>query len=90
METPGGAERLTVEQALRHALADLERACVALSDARTSLGENWDPPGPAPGPALTQTSQDKARRFASVTIRTSPSEIDTAAEALRRAAGGAR
>jgi uncharacterized protein YbjT (DUF2867 family) len=85
METPGGAARPTADQALRHALADLERARGAFSDARAALGGNWDPTGPA----LTE-AQDQARRLAYVTIRACHSEIDTAAEALRRAAGGAR
>lgn len=85
METPGGAARPTLEQGLRHALADLEWARVALSDARAALGADWDPACPA----LTE-AQDQARRLAYVTIRTCHSEIDTATEALRRAAGAAR
>lgn len=86
-QTLSAAGRPAAEQLLRRALVDFERASVALSEARRSLGSDRKP-AEAPTKALTD-EQDQARRLAYVAIRTCHDEIDTATDALRQAVGDA-
>ena len=75
----------TRAEMLRHALAGMEQASAALSDARDWLNADWRPVGSALTPAQTN-----ARAHARRAITASQAEISAAADALRRAAGGAR
>lgn len=76
----------TREEMLAHALVSLEQAREALSDARDWLASDWRPVGSA----LT-SEQAEARSTTRQVVGRCKGEIDTAADALRRAlAGGAR